>query len=150
MKKSSFFVLSMMALTCVFGFSACSSSEEEVVNNPNYDSMELAGIAVDSETASLAEELIVAGIKNRQECIDMEEALIPADSFQDIICRALNDHPELYYVDPWYSFSVTDIDDAQYVDAYWPNYCVRYPEGTEEERLHWKHWPGLQIPSKGG
>lgn len=37
MKKSSFFVLSMMALTFVFGFSACSSSEEEVVNNPNYD-----------------------------------------------------------------------------------------------------------------
>lgn len=38
MKKSSFFILlSMMALTCEFGLTACSSSNEEVVDNPNYD-----------------------------------------------------------------------------------------------------------------
>ena len=38
MKKSSFFILlSMMALTCEFGLTACSSANEEVVDNPNYD-----------------------------------------------------------------------------------------------------------------
>ena len=37
MKKSSFFISSMMALTCAFGLTACSSSEEEVIDNPNYD-----------------------------------------------------------------------------------------------------------------
>ena len=38
MKKSSFFILlSMMALTCEFGLTACSSSSEDVVDNPNYD-----------------------------------------------------------------------------------------------------------------
>ena len=38
MKKSSFFtLLSMIALSCGFGLTACSSSEEEAVDNPNYD-----------------------------------------------------------------------------------------------------------------
>lgn len=38
MKKSYFvFLLSMMALTSEFGLTACSSSEEEAVDNPNYD-----------------------------------------------------------------------------------------------------------------
>ena len=37
MKKSSFFISSMMALTCEFGLTACSSANEEVVDNPNYD-----------------------------------------------------------------------------------------------------------------
>ncbi len=38
MKKSSFyFLLSAIALSGVFGLTACSSTEEEVVDNPNYD-----------------------------------------------------------------------------------------------------------------
>ena len=38
MKKSSFFILlSMIALSCEFGLTACSSSNEEAVDNPNYD-----------------------------------------------------------------------------------------------------------------
>ena len=38
MKKGSFFfLLSMMALACEFGLTACSSSNEEVIDNPNYD-----------------------------------------------------------------------------------------------------------------
>ena len=40
MKKSSFFtLLSMLALSCASGLTSCSSSEEEAVDNPNYDPM---------------------------------------------------------------------------------------------------------------
>ena len=107
---------------------------------PDAGSMELAGRPIDPQTLATAEELIVNGIKNRQRYIYMGDALIQRTSFYSVISSALNKHPELFYVDSWFGYNSRTIDGEDYVTYLFPHYCVRYPEGTEEEfedRIQW-------------
>ena len=107
---------------------------------PDYDGMELAGIAVDPANKAIAKELILKCIRERRERIDMSSANIPHDSFQGILAEVLNEHFELYYVDSWYSYIPKTVNGITYVSYYYPHYSSRYPEGTEaefEEAVQW-------------
>ena len=107
---------------------------------PDLGEMELAGAAIDPVAEAAVEAEILNGIRNRQRYIYVGDNLLPRSSYYGIYCNLLNKHPELYYIDAWFSITSVTINDEKYVQYFWPRYSIRYPEGTEEEfeeRIQW-------------